>query len=40
LSVPMNDTSVPVTIVLEAPGHPTKVIEDTLSPGDARYPEL
>jgi serine/threonine protein kinase len=40
LSVTMTETSVPVTIVLEAPGLPSKTVEDTLRPGDARYEEL
>jgi eukaryotic-like serine/threonine-protein kinase len=40
LSVTMTETSLPVTIVLEAPGLPAKTVEDTLRPGDARYEEL
>ena len=40
LTVPMTETSLPVIIVLESPGLPSKTVEDTLRPGDARYEEL
>ena len=40
LPVQMTDTTIPVTIVLEAPGLPTKSVEMTLSPGDADYVRL
>ncbi|GAC1363784.1 MAG: hypothetical protein NVSMB47_15470 [Polyangiales bacterium] len=40
LSVPIKDTSVPVTITLEASGYPSRSIEATLAPGDARYEDF
>lgn len=40
LDVPMNDTSVPVTIIMEAAGFPVRKIDDTLSPNDTRYEDF
>src|SRR5207248_8314632 len=37
--VPMKDTTLPVTIVLEANGQ-SKTFEDVLSPGDPRYEDF
>ena len=40
INVPMKDTSLPVTITMVASGYPTKVIDDTLRPGDASYKSM